>query len=771
MRRFCVARPATCVLISQRARPLGSDASVSPTELCSQDVCSRSPVIKSSNNLIIPSSLISSARMASSPVYEQRRDVSWVVSCDTKGLIVPPPRHIENRGKIKMHPMVRKFVDGVLNSESTSFLLEGSTPAEALAIMEANKQKGKASKSKESASESQNSSKPSSKKTYGDYDKSIKLSEAVSGDLKTGNLLLSGLEGTGKRTNMILAGEELEAAGKRVAWIGGDFFRVHSLGAIFMHYFFGLRVGDGIPIMEQMVGMFRRHALFMETSYERLFPSLYSADVLIFDSMQHVTPNMLKAMDKVAREIRRQPNLPFGGMKILAGANYWRMLRTSPASEFSGYTFQMPEMEQWFDHYFLTNVHHQKDPLLRSLTLKATFGELTMGDVKQLEQHSCAASKHQLTPTPFIDYAPASRVLSPTMCKHPNRRLLPAKIANIRRTDFGSFLGSVIGGPFTYSNTFSMPEKTTFEPGTPVHLVYATETVPVGEHGVVESVAESSIVVNFPRIRQSVPIPIARFRTHHVDYPEISVATLQFPLQNRLVTSGKFLVQGEKYWNIQIDGLYLTETNNLGVILNKMRTFDDFQMTNMDKYMKLEGMVHEATKLYCKELMATGRSDHHITLSGEEWCRNCKSHVPAADFFNHWKKCLKQLRWCTDCNKAIPLSKYPSHREKHQIVLCIDCAQPIEWKNWELHRLTCAPMMREISSENELLPERTRQVAMQYGLDRRDLHTVKKISKGNLPNARGAKRSNRKVKLEEIDVAKSREAQEAKVFHSLRPSE
>ena len=749
---------------------------------------------------------ISSKSSSAFVMAQQRRHLSFKVVCDSKAYNVDPPRHIPNREKVKMHPMVRKFVDGVLRAETTSLVYDeegkralkadGSLPTplparpppaprepvaaddfaedgdgeengddfdvdggvsaevkspEAIAAQE-EARAAKAAVRRQQRLERLRALQ-ANEKYMGEYDESVLLSEAVAGDLRTGNLLLSGMEGTGKRTNLILAGEELEAHGKRVAWISGDFFRVHSLGAAYMHYFFGLRVGDGLPIMEQMVGMFRRHAIILETTFEKLIPSLLSADVLIFDSIQHANANILKAFDRVCREVRQQPNLPFGGIRILAGANFWRLLRVSPASEYSGYIFQLPEMEQWFDHFYLTNVHHQKDPMLKLLTHKATLGELTMADCRQLEALSSAANTHPMAPTPMVDYAPALRTLSPAMCKHPTRRVLPAKLPQLRKTDFGNFLANILGGPFTYSNTFGLPERVTFEPGTPVHLVYATNSVPAGEHGIVESVGDANIIVNFPRLRQSVPIPLIRFRTFHVDYPEVAVSSLQFPLQNRTVTSGKFLVHGNGFWNIQIDGLYLTETNHLGLFLNKMRTFADFQATNLDKFMKLEGMVHEATRVYCRELMATGRSDTHITLKGDEWCRNCKSHVPAAEFFSHWRRCLKQLRWCGDCNRAIPLSKYAAHREKHQIVLCIDCASPVEWRNWEQHRLTCAPMMREISSENELLPERTRQVAMQYGLDRRDLHTVKTIAKSHLPNDKAARRTTKKSRaLEEVQT-------------------
>lgn len=84
----------------------------------------------------------------------------------------------------------------------------------------------------------------------------------------------------------------------------------------------------------------------------------------------------------------------------------------------------------------------------------------------------------------------------------------------------------------------------------------------------------------------------------------------------------------------------------------------------------------------------------------------------------------------------MPLTKLEAHMEKHQIVLCIDCGQAIEWRNWEHHRLTCAPMMRELSADNPFLPEVTRRMAVELGLDKRDLHTVKQLNRSMLPKSK-----------------------------------
>lgn len=176
----------------------------------------------------------------------------------------------------------------------------------------------------------------------------------------------------------------------------------------------------------------------------------------------------------------------------------------------------------------------------------------------------------------------------------------------------------------------------------------------------------------------------------------------------------------------------LADTNDIGNILSRMRRRKDFTFTNIDAALRIEGIVHEPTRIFYTKLA-------QLPLEGtHQWCKNCKNNVETDQFHTHWETCINTLRWCTECNVQIPLEKYAPHMEKHQIVMCIDCGQPIEWRNWETHRLGCTPMMREITTENEFLPEFTRKKSLELGVDKRDLHTMRFIKKGDLPKDRAA---------------------------------
>ena len=117
----------------------------------------------------------------------------------------------------------------------------------------------------------------------------------------------------------------------------------------------------------------------------------------------------------------------------------------------------------------------------------------------------------------------------------------------------------------------------------------------------------------------------------------------------------------------------------------------------------------------------------------QRWCRNCKNLFDITEFFDHWKECIKKQRWCVDCSVTVPTAKWEAHQEKHTVVICIDCVRSLEWRHWESHRMTCGAMLREVSHDNEMLPQSTQREVLQAGFDRRDMHSVKQMSRAALP--------------------------------------
>jgi hypothetical protein len=272
--------------------------------------------------------------------------------------------------------------------------------------------------------------------------------------------------------------------------------------------------------------------------------------------------------------------------------------------------------------------------------------------------------------------------------------------------------------------------RLSLDPGNPVQLTTdISAQFPAGTPAEIKHIGDHQLTLVSRATGDVFTVPKVRVSVFHPSYPEIKYQFLQFPVLPRSLTVPSKIIEG-KTWGVTIDGLSLADTNDLGNILSRMRTFDDFRFVNLDSALRVEGIIHEPTRIYYSKLSG-------LPLVGsQQWCKNCKNHVETKEFYKHWRECVESVRWCSECNVPIPLEKFAPHMEKHQIVMCIDCGQAIEWRHWENHRLACTPMLREITTDNEFLPEHTRKVSLEMGLDKRDLHTMKSVTRDKLPKSR-----------------------------------
>lgn len=319
---------------------------------------------------------------------------------------------------------------------------------------------------------------------------------------------------------------------------------------------------------------------------------------------------------------------------------------------------------------------------------------------------------------------------SPRFPKQPAIILRPPRLRQLKQTEIGSYLCDVLTQSCT-PMSFGLVGALNLDVGSQVHLLYqGTQDygVPAGAVGEVRSVREHSITVHFPVHQRTVDIHRMRVTCYHACYPEITTEIRQFPLYPRECLSPLKMLSYMHAYYIKMDGRCMVDTNDLGNLLARMRGLDDFTLKNTTDHIHLEGIIHEPTRIYYHDLMQAPLSE-----AKECWCRNCKTFVATDKFMEHWSQCIQSVRWCAECDKVIPLELLGPHREKHQVVLCLDCGQPVEWRQWEAHRLSCGAMMREVSPDNEFLPLRTRQLALELGLDKRDLHTMQKFSKSSLP--------------------------------------
>ncbi|EPY29279.1 hypothetical protein STCU_04635 [Strigomonas culicis] len=605
---------------------------------------------------------------------------------------------------------------------------------------------------------------------------------------KNSNALFCGHYHTGKLTLLKAIGEHFEKREKkRVAYVSGDSLRANRLDGYLLPHFIGLRISrDELPSQEQLEGTLERHARLVESTYNGCYPSLCTADVLILDALEKVAPVVLLSMDAVARRQRGVPSKPFGGLRVFAAADFWR-LPVHPTSDTGGYAFQLAQWGEWFPVQQVLHHTHGQDPDLSVFTEKALYGTLTLDDMLQLEARSMANKReaqllsasttamsrdrhgeeeeegeeveemeerqaarpdsnsedepaggapsplHALRNDNMISNVDSITKFTPRFPKQPTVRVMPTRYRALKQLETGNYLVNLLVQS-SMPASFGLVDSLSVVPGNPVHLLLdgqAAFGVAAGAVGEVLNVKEHYLTVHFIEAQRTVDLPRMRVVSYHPDYPEVRYELQQFPVFPRQRLCPLSMVSYGHAYRVNVNGRRMADTNDLGNLLSRMRTFEDFTLRSTSDFAHLDGMVHEPTRIYYHQIEQKPLSD-----APEQWCRNCKSFIAKEDFFDHWNACVHAVRWCSECSKTIPLEILDPHMEKHQIVMCMDCGQGVEWRQWEAHRLSCGPMMREVSADNEFLPLRTRQLALELGLDKRDLHTMRSFSRSMLPKSR-----------------------------------
>lgn len=626
-----------------------------------------------------------------------------------------------------------------------------------------------------------------------------RVREAVSKDT---NALFCGHHGTGKLTLLKAIGTHYEKMGKQVAYVSSDTQRANRMDGYLTPFFIGLRVSrDELPSQEQLEGTLERHVRLVESTYASSLPSLCNIDVLLIDALEKLHPTILLSMDAVARRLREKPNEPFGGLRVYAAADFWR-LPVHPTSDTGGYLFQLPQWNSFFPSQELLRNSFVQEKALQRYTELALFGALTLEHMKDLEQRSMEGkaeaellhlpsttlrsvrgaghsgkttveddeemdvgavaveeedegefgdmdgvspadgssstsslltSSLTLLSDDIISNAEAVTQFTQRFSRQPCIKVMPARYRQIKQTEIGNCLVNMLiqsSSPMS----FGLVDALSIDVGSRVHLLLdaqKTYGVPGGAIGEVMQVKEHHLSIHFPCEHRTVDVPRMRIICYHPEYPELQYELQQFPVFPRQRTCPMNILAYPNTYHVNLNGRRMADTNDLGNLLAHQRSFADFTIRNTSDFAHLDGAVHEPTRIYYHEI--GGKS---LGTAKDQWCRNCKTFVPTDHFFDHWATCVRSVRWCNECSRTISLDLLEPHKEKHQVVLCMDCGVGVEWRHWEAHRLSCSAMMREISADNQFLPLRTRQMALELGLDKRDLHTMRAFSRSMLPKSK-----------------------------------
>lgn len=598
-------------------------------------------------------------------------------------------------------------------------------------------------------------------------------------------------------------------------------------GGMSAHPFFGLRLVNVNTPVEQLCSAMHRHIRLMRTAYARCVPSLQTLDVLGIDSLEDMSPNMFRALDIVCREARGRPLEPFGGIQLVATANFWRMETVDQSSPHGVYIFQtdlffkaFPAERTLLMHKF---VHRDKDlaPAVRQklddFTINALFGNLpndisdfeatftrsnlpyqlplrsvhalqaAPGSLSSSASASSAASAaaaaaaaprkedDQLTCT-FADYVECVKHVFPSFCRHPAKRDRTYKVGG-KHSRFMSWLSMLLYTSADSGKVMGLPNKLNAAMNDVVMFSRDMINGSTGETlvrkgalGTVVGVSENILRVQlWGGDRRVISVRPMRLIFSHSTYPACSDTVTQFPLFCcRRVYPDALVMLNIAPEACIADARYFTEINEFGNFLALLRRPGNVHFTHLRAFLERPAAVHEATKNYYEALIeqlsastfdnnaAAAKKKPSLSSSSSlqqnlfgimpyrstldnRLCKNCKKHVPAAEFGAHWLECVQSCRWCSECSMTVDLAKWEAHTEKHTVVLCLDCGRALSWRsdNWKTHRLHCGAMIREISANNQLLPETVSNNALNMGMDTRDLHSVKHVSKSSLPKAGG----------------------------------
>ena len=556
-------------------------------------------------------------------------------------------------------------------------------------------------------------------------------------------MLVTGPRCGSKLEIVALLGAYYAARQKKVAMTSTSPFRATLLEGNLLHSFLGLRSPVYMLAMlstDQLADSIERHARLTSTVFCKAFPTVETIDVLVIDGLHDVPPNVLAAIDQAARKLRHDARF-FGGIKIISSADFFSLRNVSPSSPNNGYLFQMKHFRDMFE-VFLTP----------SLNQNAKMGELTwaalLGCLSREQAKAFIDGRHAQVTNHFLDFQDHVPIVPTSACKHRCTVTTPVP-QSMMQTMFGSTLLKQLHG-VSNNWAFALSPNLCTDPGAFMMLTLdmyknGKLLLPRGSVGTVTESGVHSVSVKFAQLAQVVEVLPLRVDCFVEQYPNVVVTTQQLPLVACRTTSCIHLLQNIPLPPPGIHGQALfTETNSIG---NTLALFDAPQRvaipgSQICDVLRTDGMVHEPTAIFYERLLREQAPALYDVIAPQlfadrvngRWCKNCKTHVDDAEFDSHWDRCVESARFCTDTNKIIPLHKWPSHYERHTVVLCFDCGQSFKWGLWEQHRLSCPGMLKELSAENPLLPVSTRHMVVEL-VHARDLSGVKEISKASLPKS------------------------------------
>ena len=196
------------------------------------------------------------------------------------------------------------------------------------------------------------------------------------------NIFITGPGGTGKTYLIKHIAEHAKKNKKqiKICALTGCAAILLECGATTLHRFAGIGLATGSieSVVNKVLKNIRRRIN-------------WNIDILIVDEVSMLSLKLLKILDRIARKIRKQPNIPFGGIQIIFSGDFYQLppIGDNDDEESKKFCFESPLWNKIFsqdNHIILKKIYRQNDPKYIKILNNIRIGKITKSMIKTLEE-------------------------------------------------------------------------------------------------------------------------------------------------------------------------------------------------------------------------------------------------------------------------------------------------------------------------------------------------------------------------------------------------
>ena len=196
------------------------------------------------------------------------------------------------------------------------------------------------------------------------------------------NIFITGPGGTGKThlIKSIVAHAIENNKAYKVCALTGCAAILLECGASTLHGFAGIGLATGT--INQVVDR------VVKSKYKR--PNWQKTNILIVDEVSMLSLKLFTILDLIGRNIKKQPNKPFGGMQLIFAGDFYQLPPVGQDIEpdTQSFCFESPLWNETFpleNQIQLTTIFRQSDPIYAKLLNKLRVGKITKSGIATLE--------------------------------------------------------------------------------------------------------------------------------------------------------------------------------------------------------------------------------------------------------------------------------------------------------------------------------------------------------------------------------------------------